>query len=146
MIHHLSIPAENPLHVARVLAELFGGEVGRFGPYQNSYAAWAKDQHGTAIDVLPIGTEMYPDTGRGQARFRHNANASDYIATHAAVSIGCDTSKVLEVAAREGWRALELSRGSFRVIEFWIENRVMLELMTEEMSQEYLRATASQNI
>jgi len=36
---------------------------------------------------------------------------------------------------------VELSRGSFRVIEFWIENHVMLEITTKEMSQEYLEAT-----
>jgi hypothetical protein len=45
------------------------------------------------------------------------------------------------IAEREGWRAIELSRGAFRVIEFWIENRVMLELLTEDMAQEYLQAT-----
>ena len=31
--------------------------------------------------------------------------------------------------------------GSFDVIEFWVENHVMLELMTKEMSQGYLRTT-----
>jgi hypothetical protein len=32
MIHHLSIPAEDPLHVARTLVELFGGALSGFGP------------------------------------------------------------------------------------------------------------------
>jgi hypothetical protein len=48
---------------------------------------------------------------------------------------------VLELAARHGWRALRLSRGSFDVIEFWIENCVMLEILTPEMAADYLRAT-----
>lgn len=141
MIHHVSIPAANPLHVARTLVELFGGALSEFGPYGNSYIAWAADEHGTAIEVYPVGTEMVPDVGRGQANFRHNAAASGFVATHAAVSVRRGRDEILALAAREGWRAIELSRGSFRVIEFWIENRVMLELMTKDMADEYLRAT-----
>jgi hypothetical protein len=86
MIHHLSIPAENPLHVARTLVELFGGTLTRFGPYKNSYIAWAGDEHGTAVEVYPIGTEMFPDPGAGQANFRHNAGTTGLVATHAALS------------------------------------------------------------
>lgn len=142
MIHHLSIPARDPLHVAKVLVELFGGVMTGFGPYRDSYIAWAGDEYGTAIEVYPVGTEMFPDAGGGQANFRHNPEASPFVATHATVSVGRSKEEILSLAQREGWRAIELSRGSFRVIEFWIENHVMLELATEEMAQEYLRATA----
>jgi len=141
MIHHLSIPAQNPLHVARTLVELFGGELTAFGPYKNSYIAWAGDEYGTAIEVYPVGTEMFPDAGPGQANFRHNPSASSFVATHATVSVKRSKEEILTLAGREGWRAVELPRGAFNVIEFWIENRVMLELMTEEMTNGYLRAT-----
>ena len=140
MIHHLSIPASEPLHVAQVLTELFSGVITGFGPYHDSYIAWANDAHGTAIEVYPVGTEMFPDPGRGQARFRHNPNASGFAATHATVSVRRSREEILTLAQREGWRAIELPRGSFNVIEFWIENRVMLELMTEEMAGDYRRA------
>jgi hypothetical protein len=63
------------------------------------------------------------------------------VTTHAAVSVNRNTDEIMALAVREGWRALELSRGSFNVIEFWIENRVMLELMTAEMTKAYLSAT-----
>lgn len=141
MIHHLSIPAANPRHVARTLVELFGGSLTGFQPYGNSFIAWAGDEHGTAIEVYPIGTEMVPDAGEGQANFRHNPGASAFVATHAAVSVQRSAEEILVLAEREGWRAIRLSRGSFNVIEFWIENRVMLELLTEEMKEQYLRAT-----
>jgi hypothetical protein len=141
MIHHLSIPAQDPLHVARTLVELFDGRLSGFGPYQNSYIAWAGDEHGTAIEVFPAGTELMPDAGQGQAIFKHNPVSSGYVTTHAAVSVNRDKDEILALASREGWRALELSRGSFNVIEFWIENRVMLELMTAEMTKAYLSAT-----
>ena len=141
MIHHLSIPAQDPLHVAKTLVELFNGRLSRFGPYKNSYIAWAGDEHGTAIEVFPAGTELFPDAGQGQANFKHNPASSGVVTTHAAVSVNCNTDEIIALAAREGWRALELSRGSFNVIEFWIENRVMLELMTAEMTKAYLSAT-----
>jgi len=130
------------LHVTKVLVELFGGVLTRFGPYRDSYIAWSGDEYGTAIEVYPVGTEMFPDAGGGQANFRHNGNASPFVATHATVSVDRSKEEIMSLAQREGWRAIELSRGSFRVIEFWIENHVMLEVTTEEMAQEYLQATA----
>lgn len=143
MIHHVSIPARDPRHVAEVLVELFGGTLTGFGPWHDAYIAWAGDEVGTAIEVYPLGTEMLPDPGAGQARFRAATVASRYGATHAAVSVPRSRQEILALAQREGWRAIELSRGPNHVIEFWIENAVMLELMTPDMADDYVRAMAS---
>src|SRR5262249_14881192 len=137
----ISLPARNPKHVASVAAELLRGTLTGFGPYGNSFIAWAGDEHGTAIEVYPTGTELVPDAGRGQANFRHAEGASAFTATHAAVSVDLTKAEIMAIAAREGWRAIELSRGSNNVIEFWIENAVMLELMTAEMTRDYVAAT-----
>jgi hypothetical protein len=141
MIHHLSIPARDPKHVASVLIEIFGGTVTGFGPYPNSFIAWMGDEHGTAIEVYPTGTEMFPDRGGGQANFRHNARMSGFIATHAAVSTPRSTAEIAAIARREGWRAVELPRGPNNVVEFWIENAVMLELLTPQMQRDYVAGT-----
>lgn len=140
MIHHVSIPASQPRQVVQVLAKLIGGRITGFGPYHNSYIAWAGDDAGTAIEVYPTGTEMFPDKGEGQANFRHNPADSGFTATHIAVSVKLTVAEVLELANQAGWRAVQLSRGSFDVIEVWVENRVMLEVMTLEMSRDYLRS------
>ncbi len=137
MIHHLSIPARHPRHVAGVLTELFDGEMTGFGPWPGGYIAWAGDEAGTAIEVYPLGTEMLPDSGQGQARFRHVHGASPFIATHAAISINRSREEIFALAQREGWRAIELPRGPNTVIEFWIENAVMLELLTPDMAADY---------
>jgi hypothetical protein len=142
MIHHLSIPAKEPLHVTKVLVELLDGVLTEFGPYPDSYIAWAGDEYGTAVEVYPLGTEMFPDAGDGQANFRHKVHTSPFVATHATISVDRSRDAIFALAQREGWRAIELSRGSFRVIEFWIENHVMLEIMTKEMAHEYLQTTA----
>ncbi len=141
MIHHISVPASDPRHVAEVLVELFDGVLTRFGPYDGSYIAWAGDEHGMAIETYPVGTQMFPPDGPGQARFRHDPDASRFVATHATVGVERTEEEILALAEREGWRALRLSRGPFDVIEFWLENAVMLELMTPEMTAGYLAAT-----
>jgi hypothetical protein len=140
MIHHISIPARNPRHVTEVLVELFGGRLTGFGPYPNCYIAWVGDDFGAAVEVFPVGTEMFPDAGEGQANFRHRDGNSPFTATHAAISVEKDRVAILALAAREGWRAIELPRGPNNVIEFWIENTVMLEVMTPEMTRDYVAA------
>lgn len=141
MIHHLSIPARDPARVAAVLAELLDGTVTGFGPWPGGFIAWAGDSVGSAIEVYPSGTEMLPDPNGGQARFRATASRSPYVATHAAVSVPHELDAILRIAAREGWHAAVLSRGPNEVVEFWIENAVMLELMTPRMAADYIAAS-----
>ena len=53
MIHHVSIPAQEPRHVAEVLAELMGGKCFPFGPLDGAFMAASGDAHGTMIEVYP---------------------------------------------------------------------------------------------
>ncbi|MEN9358890.1 MAG: hypothetical protein RL095_425 [Verrucomicrobiota bacterium] len=140
MIHHLSLAVENPRHVAQVLANLLRGAVTGFGPYPNSYIAWAADDVGTAIELLPIGTQMRPGAGKVQAQFFNTPDASGLTATHVALSVPLEEAEVLEIARQQGWRAVRMSRGWNDVIELWIENRVLVEVMTPSMTQEFLAA------
>ena len=140
MIHHVSIPVTDTRHVAEVLQRLLGGVITRFGPYRDSWIVWTGDEHGTAIEVYPVGTEMFPPDGPGQAEFRRADSPSPFVATHATVSVDRTVEEIEELAAAEGWRAVPLSRGPFDVIEFWIENHVMLELMTPQMEADYIAA------
>lgn len=142
MIHHYSIPVYDTKNIADIMAKLFGGIITQFGPYKNSYIVWFGDKYGTAIEFYPCGTEMIPDDGNGQANFTHNHNFSGYTATHAAVSIDRSKEEIYELAEELGWRAIELPRGGFNVIEFWIENKVMIELLTPTMTQNYLAITS----
>jgi hypothetical protein len=62
------------------------------------------------------------------------------VATHATVSLDRTVEEIKGIAAAQGWRAVQLSRGPFDVVEFWIENHVMLELMTPDMEAAYRAA------
>lgn len=145
MIHHLSIAARDPEHVAAVLAELIGGQAYPFWPFSGSHIAIAGDAHGTAIEVYPLGTELLPGGRSDPVHAVTNSQHSAFTATHAAISVAIDEERIKTVAARENWRAVTCDRSEFKVIEVWIENRVMIELLTPEMAKDYLRAIAPQH-
>lgn len=146
MLHHVSFAAENPREVAVILADLIGGRVSRFGPWPGGYIAWAPDAAGTAIEIYPLGTELSPHPAGGQAQFAHNYFAQRLSPVHAAVSVDRSEDEIMQVAARAGWQATRLDRGGFEVIEVWVENAVMLEVLTPAMATRYLAVVDSPRI
>ncbi len=146
MIHHISLPAKNPLHVAEVLAELFQGYCAPFPSHPGSYVAFAADEHGTVIEVYPHGTEMTPGEGEQSIQFRHQNNANQFIASHAAISIALNQPEIESIAQREEWRCVRCSRGFFDVIELWLENTVLVELTTPELTQQYTAVLSPENL
>src|SRR6185295_18814072 len=148
MIHHISIPVRNPEHVARVLGELLGGYVGPFlGPIPGSWVAYENDGHGTGFELYPERTTLIPgkDDAMGDVELQ---DAPSAFAFHALVSVKVDRATIERIGAREGWRTKHFWRGPspeirlFELYEFWIENRIMLELATEDMLPSYVRVTA----
>lgn len=138
MIHHISIAVRDPQHVAEVLAELWQGQVAPFPPNPGSYVVLSLDRHGTMVEVYPLGTEMQP--GADQVAFVSGSSASPYSATHAAVSVPVSREDIERIAAREGWRALACNRdGLFSLVELWIENHLLMELLPPDCAEEYLR-------
>lgn len=145
MLHHISIAAEHPQQVADVLAELWQGRALPFPMYPNSYIAFANDPHGTAIEVYPLDTQLVP--GRPDLPDLQVAIApSPFTATHAAISVPLTQDQIEAIATREGWLVQVGDRGPFfQVVEVWVENRVLLELLTPEMAERYRAFTTPQN-
>ncbi|MBD1875659.1 hypothetical protein H6F75_19435 [Nodosilinea sp. FACHB-131] len=138
MIHHISVSVNDPLHVATVMAEIFQGYVIPFPVNPGSYMALAADAAGTAIEFYPAGSEILPDSHQGEAGFRLNPQPTQYCAFHAAISVPISLEEIERIGDREGWRVLFASRdGMFDVVEFWVENRLMLELLTPTMAVKY---------
>jgi hypothetical protein len=141
MIHHISVAANNPRRVAAVIAELLGGVALEFPPFPGSYIAIADDEYGTAVEVSPHGTELAPGGEGAEVQARANGAASPLTATHAAITVAVTEERIRQIAAREGWRVERFSRGgAFDVLEFWIEGRLLFELLTPEMAARYLEA------
>lgn len=146
MIHHISIAAERPQHVAKVLAELWNGQVTPFPSHAGSYAVLACDASGTMIEVYPLGTELQPGTDQQPVEFGQSVSAPLFNAFHAAISVPVEQEKIEQIGVREGWRVLRCNRGPFEVIEVWVENRWLLELLPSSLAAQYLTFMQPQNL
>lgn len=145
MIHHLSIAAKNPDRVANVLAEVWQGKAYPFPPHPGSYMVFPGDEYGSAIEIYPLGTEIAPKDG-DEPNFEYNPSASELTATHAAVSVPTSQETIAQIGDREGWRVQVCDRGPFHVVEFWVENRLLLELLPPAMASEYLEFVKPENL
>jgi hypothetical protein len=145
MIHHLSIAARDPKHSAEVLAEIMGGKAVPFPPNPGSFFALQLDDHGSGVEVYPAGTELRPGGEEGGG-FVKAPKDRGYGATHFALSVGTDKTKVEQIAERAGWHCVTCNRGPFHVIEVWVENDTMVEVLPPEFAAEYLAWTQKDKV
>lgn len=141
MIHHYSVSVSQPKPTIEKLQKLFGGKITPFGPLKGGYILWFGDEYGTAIELYPLGAEMFPGQKGEQAQFKVPGNPGTYCSTHAAISVEKEKDYILEFAKKLNWKAEELPRGGFSVIELWVENSVMIEVLTPRMTRDYLSTT-----
>ena len=143
MIHHVSIPARDPRHVAEVLAELMRGRCHPFGPLEGAFMAASGDAHGSMIEVYPEHATLDIPPSDDQVVFGENAAPPRHWPFHLLLSVPREREEIERIGAREGWRAKTFGRGMqgqtpfFHVVEFWVENRLMIEVVSPAMAQEY---------
>jgi hypothetical protein len=143
MIHHVSIPARDPRHVAEVLAELMRGQCHPFGPLEGAFMAASGDAHGSMIEVYPERATLDIPPSDDQVVFGENAAPPRRWPFHLLLSVPREREEIERIGAREGWRAKTFGRGMqgqkpfFHVVEFWVENRLMIEVVSPAMAQEY---------
>jgi hypothetical protein len=144
MIFHISISADDPKRTATMLAELWRGEALPFPMLgRGSWIAHAGDDRRSSIEVYPRGVALYPAERFGDLR---SEPAPQFSPFHAAVATPLTIGEVEEIGRRYGCRTRVCQRGPwFRVIEFWVDNRLMLEMLTPEMQQEYLQNVTVEN-
>lgn len=136
MFHHISIAVNHPSHVGNVLAEVLQGNCFPFPPHPGSYMVIVDDGYGTGIELYPADTQLTPEPE--QVGFS-SGNAQTFTSVHAALSVSVSQEQITQIADREGWLARLCDRHAFKVIEFWVENKFMLELLTPEMAKDYLQ-------
>ena len=139
MIHHLSIAAQDPKNAAGVLAELMGGKCLPFPPNPGSFFAVQLDEHGSGVEVYPAGTTLEPggEVGGSFVKKEHRG----YGSTHFVLSVATDADTVKRIAKNAGWHCYDCNRGPFHVIEVWVENQTMVEVLPPEYAAEYLAFT-----
>ena len=155
MINHISIAVNEPERVANALAEIWDGMVFPFPPAPGSFFVLANDGRGTAVEITPAGTVLVPGEGlpddndleaateEFEAKFVQSDFRPTYVATHLNISAKKSIEEIREIARREGWRVLVCNRGEglFQLVEVWIENTFMLEVMTPEQTARYVEIT-----
>ena len=119
--------ARDPQKAAGVLAELMGGKAVPFPPNPGSFFALQLDEHGSGVEVYPAGTELQPGGATGGNFVRKDARG--YGSTHFALSVATDAGTVQSIAQRAGWHCFDCNRGPFHVIEVWVENETMVEIL-----------------
>ena len=146
MIHHFSIPALDPVAVARVLAKLIGGRAYRFpGPLPGAAMAVSGDRHGTMIEIYPDPVVMAPGAGEAPVAYRTEEAAPRLFSFHALLSVPHDRATIERIGSTANWRTRFFSRAApglppvFHVLEVWVENRFLLEIVPAEMIEVYER-------
>jgi hypothetical protein len=140
MIHHISIDAREPLRVALALAEILDGKVYQF-LIPGSYIVLPFDSHGTHIVVFKVGDVWVPGTAAESAQI-FETTPTNFVAVHAAISVPTTHQQIAQIGQREGWRVLMRKQGDavpFSMIEFWVENRILLELLPPDFESQYMQ-------
>jgi hypothetical protein len=144
MIFHFSIAADDPKRTAQMLAELWRGEALPFPMLgQGSWVAHAGDDRRSTIEVYPRDVALYLGERFGDLREQATPRNGPF---HAAVATPLTIEEVEEIGRRYGCQTRVCQRGPwFRVIEFWVDNALMLEMLTPEMQQEYQQNVSIEN-
>jgi len=156
MINHISIAVQEPKKVADVLAEIWDGSVYPFPPAPGSFLVLANDGKGTGVEITPAGTVIVPgeglpdenDTDAATEEFEARFVKSDLVPRHVATHLNINTRKSIDeiraIGKREGWRVMVANRGEglFQLIELWVENTFMLEVMTPAQTERYIEITS----
>lgn len=144
MIFHISISADDPKRTATMLAELWRGEAFPFPMVgKGSWVAMAGDDRRSTIEVYPRDMALYPTERAGEERYEPLSRHGPF---HAAVATPLSIEEVEEIGRKYGCPTSLCHRGPFfRVIEFWVDNCLMLEMLTPEMQAEYQASITPEN-
>jgi hypothetical protein len=95
------------------------------------------------IEIYPESTVMAPGDGDAPVAYRTAATDRAHAAFHALLSVPHDRVAIERIGTAAGWRTRFFSRAApglppvFHVIEVWVENRFLLEVVPVDMIEIY---------
>jgi hypothetical protein len=144
MILHVSVTADRPEATARTLATLLGGEAIPLGPARGAWTAVGPDPIGNVIEVMARGTEMHRAAGSVETLPGVPSRHSGF---HLLMESVLSESEIIKVAAASGAIAQRSSRGVFgELIEFWIDDCLLVEVLPFEWVRSYRRLLGSDEV
>lgn len=145
MIQHVSLPANDPPSAATTLARILGGEAMPFPVVPGAWIAWSSDGV-TELEVVPRGLG-YKRAAAGKepeaARTVTDAGPSGW---HVAIGTSIAATDVVRFAQAAGWPAQICDRaGFFELVEVWIDDACLVEVLDPPMLQRYRAAFSAQS-
>jgi len=147
MIAHVSLPAMDCAKVARVLAEMIGGGALRFPPGgPDAWNCWSATND-FQIVVTPCGQMMI--RGAQEQIWTNRETARDSARcyeSHIAIAVERSAADILEIARAAGWPSRVCNRGGmFDLVEVWIENAYLVEVLDPAQMAAYRRTMTIEN-
>jgi hypothetical protein len=138
MLLDASIPARHPAAVAGFIAELWDTHAMAMPPVPGRFVVLAADGSGAGLEVHPAGT--------GQERAPRTASAwpvpsAATGSSRIVVGTALDEAEVHLAAGIRGWQSRPATRSAegrhWGVVEVWVEERLLVEVLTPEMQAEF---------
>ena len=147
MIAHVSLPADDCAKVALVLARMLGGGALRFPPGgPDAWNCWSPNND-FQIVVTPRGRVIVEGPTEQVWASRHTRSPDDRASeSHFAMAVERDAREVLAMARSAGWNARICNRGGFfDVVEVWVENAYLVEVLDPTQMAAYRRSMTVEN-
>lgn len=141
MIAHFSIPSRNPRATADVFARIIDGVVMPFPPAEGGWIVIARDGSGTGVEVVPDTAAIFPGSEPAAgARYGQAYGPVDpsFGAVHVAMTTTLSREEVIALGEAQGWRTLHADRGPFDLVEVWVDDRIMVEVLPPESTARYM--------
>lgn len=143
MILHASIVADEPRVAAETLAQLLGGIALPVGPGDGTWSAIGPEPIGNLISVLSRGSEFHRSPEHVETRVGTPVRHSAY---HMLIDTALSEDEVFALATERGCSAQRARHGAFEVIEFWIDDCVLIEVATPELGERYRETIHSEEL
>ncbi|WP_374574654.1 hypothetical protein [Phenylobacterium sp.] len=151
MIAHFSIPARDPQRAAEVFGRLIDGAVMPFPVVPGAWVAIAHDGSGVGVEVVPAATAHHMGQGEAgvahggpvvmpwETQIRQDGDPEAANGMHVAITSPLSVEEIIELGEAEGWRAVHCDRGGvFDLVELWVDNRTLVEVLAPEGTRRYL--------
>jgi len=141
MIAHFSIPSRTPRATAEVFARIIDGVVIPFPPAEGGWLVVARDGSGTGVEVVPDSAVIFPGAADADgAYYGRSFGPADvaFGAVHIAMTTALSRDEVIALGQTQGWRTIHADRGAFDLVEVWVDDRIMVEVLPPDSTARYL--------
>lgn len=151
MIAHFSIPARDPQKTAELFGKIVDGTVMPFPVVPGAWVAIANDGSGLGVEVVPAATAHHAGEGPAgvaaggpvvmpwETQIRQDGDEGSASGFHVAITTRLSAEEVIALGEAQGWRAVHCDRGGvFDLVELWIDNRSLVEVLPPAGTERYL--------